>query len=153
MIQDKKTEELNEILVKTSPGELKGYLKENKEFLANDKRAFYDYFTDVLKEKRIKLKDVYSFADVGDSYGGQIIRQEKKTADRDLIIRFCLAGHFTFVETNRALKLYGMRELYAKEPRDACLIVAVNNRIYDLSRIDDMLEEQGQKKISSEIGQ
>ncbi len=152
-MRDKKTEELNEILVKTTPGGLKGYLRENKEFLANDKRAFYDYFTDVLKEKRIKLRDVYSFANVSESYGGQVIRQEKKTADRDLIIRFCLAGHFTFIETNRALKLYGMRELYAKEPRDACLIVAVNNRIYDLSRIDDMLAEQGLKKISSEVDQ
>ena len=75
---------------------------------------------------------------------------EKHTRDRDLILRLCIAGHFSLDETNRALKLYGMSELYAKEKRDACIIVAVNNRIYDLYDIDEMLSKRGLKKITPE---
>ena len=149
-MQEKKTEELNELLVNTSPKQLSGYLKDNRDYMKSSDRAFYDYFTDVLKEKRIKLKDVYSFAGVDDSYGGQIIRMEKHSVNRDLIIKLCIAGHFNLVEVNRALKLYGMNELYAKEPRDACLIVALNNRIFDFIRIDEMLEEHGFKRITAD---
>ena len=46
------------------------------------------------------------------------------------------------------VKLYGMQPLYAKDKRDACMIVAINNRKYQLFEIDDMLVEQGLKKLS-----
>ena len=46
------------------------------------------------------------------------------------------------------MKLYGMQPLYAKDKRDACMIVAINNRKYQLFEIDDMLVEQGLKKLS-----
>ena len=67
-----------------------------------------------------------------------------------MIIRLCLAGHFNWDETNRALKLYGLSELYAKDPRDACIIVAVNNRIFDMYEIDEMLIRQGLRKLTTE---
>ena len=75
---------------------------------------------------------------------------EKHTKNRDLIIRFCVAGHFMVNEINRALKLYGMNSLYAKNKRDACIIVAINNRKYNLFEIDDLLEQQGLKKLSKD---
>ena len=75
---------------------------------------------------------------------------EKHTKNRDLIIRFCIAGHFSLNETNRALKLYGMNPLYAKDKRDVCIIVAINNRKYNFIEIDDILMEQGLSKLSVE---
>lgn len=44
-----------------------------------------------------------------------------------------------------------MKPLYAKDKRDACIIVAVNHRKYDLGDIDEMLENQGVMKLSKEI--
>nr|MCR5487257.1 hypothetical protein [Lachnospiraceae bacterium] len=114
-------------------------------------KAFYYYMKDVLDEKAIKLKDVYSFAGVSESYGSKILTMEKHTKDRDLIIRLCLAGHFSWEETSRALKLYGFSELYSKDSRDACIIVAVNNRIYDLYRVDAMLAEHGFERLMKDI--
>ena len=73
---------------------------------------------------------------------------EKHTKNRDLIIKFCIAGRFGLNEINTALKLYGMHPLYAKDKRDACIIVAVNNKKYDLFEIDDILEKQGLNKLS-----
>ncbi len=149
-MQNKPTDELNNLLENMKPDQLDEYLKNNSKYMADEKKAFYYYMKDVLDEKNIKLKDVYSFAGVSESYGSKIVTMEKHTKDRDLIIRLCLAGHFNWDETNRALKLYGLTELYAKDPRDACIIVAINNRIFDQYEIDEMLMKQGLKKITVE---
>ena len=149
-MQKKSTNELNDLLENMKPDQLDSYFKDNSKYLADDKKAFYYYMKDVLDEKNIKLKDVYSFAGVTESYGSKIITMEKHTKDRDLIIRLCLAGHFNWDETNRALKFYGLSELYAKDSRDACIIVAINNRIFDMYEIDEMLLKQGLKKLTTE---
>ena len=146
----KPTDELNELLEKMKPEQLDDYYKTNRKYLAGEKKAFYYYFKDVLEKKNILLKDVYSFAGVTESYGSKIISMEKHTKNRDLIIRLCLAGHFTWEETNRALKLYGFTELYSKDPRDACLIVAINNRMFAPYRIDEMLEKHGLEKLTED---
>ena len=149
-MQNKPTDELNSLLENMKPEELDSYFKENRAFLADDKKAFYYYMRNVLDEKNIKLKDVYSFAGISESYGGQILRMEKHTANRDMIIRLCIAGHFNLIEINRALKYYGMRELYSKDPRDVCLILAVNSRKYDFAEIDEILTGQGLSKLSKD---
>lgn len=144
---EKPTTELDKILENTSPGQLNNYYKENSSSLAEGK-AFYYYMKDTIESKRILLKDVYSFAGVTESWGGKILTMERHTKNRDMIIRLCVAGHFSLDETNRALKLYGMTELYSRIPRDSCLIVAIHNRKYDLAEIDEMLENSGFKRLS-----
>lgn len=147
-MQEKSTDELDEILKRSRPDQLDSYYDDNKEYLAEGKKAFYYYMKDVIEAKNIMLKDIYSFAGVTESWGGKIITMERHTKNRDLIIRFCVAGHFTLEEINRALKLYGMNPLYSKDKRDACIIVAVNNRKYNLAEIDEILEKQGFGKLS-----
>ncbi len=147
-MEQKPTTELNRLLNNAKPGQLDSYLEENKDYMADEKKTFYYYMKDVLDEKNRKLRDLYIAAGVSESYGGRILRMEGHTKNRDMIIRLCLAGHFNLLETNRALKLYGMSELYAKEPRDACLIVAINNRIYDLYDVDELLLQHGFPKLS-----
>ncbi len=149
-MQSKPTNELDDLLENMRPEQLDAYLKENEKYLADPKKAFYYYFKDILDDKRIKMKDVYTYAGVTESFGSKIIRMEKHTPDRDLILRLCIAGHFNLIEINRALKLYGMSELYAKDKRDACIIVAINNRIFDPYRIDEILIEHGFKNLTSE---
>ncbi len=149
-MQQKPTDELNDLLENMQPSQLDAYLKDNRKYMALGEKAFYYYFKDTLETKRIRLKDVYTCADVTESFGSKIIRMEKHTTQRDLIIRLCLAGHFSLLEMNRALKLYGMTELYAKDPRDACIIVAVNNRQFDPYQIDELLTGHGFTKLTSE---
>ena len=144
------TEELDNILENTHPDQTGEYLRHNKKYMTGEKKSFYYYMKDVLSEKNIRLKDVYTYAGVAESYGSKIIEMEKRTRDRDLIIRLCVAGHFTWDETSRALKLYGFSPLYSKEPKDACIIVALNNRIYDVYRINELLTEQGLEPLMRE---
>ncbi len=147
-MQEKSTDEVEKLLENMKPNQLDDFYRENNRYMADDRKGFYYYMKDVAESKNVLLKDMYSFAGVSESYGEKIIRMEKHTKNRDLIIRLCIAGHFSLVEINRALKLYGMNSLYAKDKRDACLIVAINNRIYSLSDIDDMLEKQGFQILS-----
>ena len=149
-MQEKLTGELNDILENMKPDQLNRYLKENRKYMADREKAFYYYFTDVLAEKNIKLKDVYITVGVTEAMGSKIVRMEKHTKDRDMILRLCLAGRFSWDEMNRALRLYGFNELYAKDPRDACIIVAVNNQMYDLGDLDDILIAHNLKKITKE---
>ena len=149
-MEKKPTDELNSLLKDMKPDQLDHYFKDNEKYLADKNKGFYYYMKDVLDEKNIKLKDVYSFAGVSESYGSKILTMEKHTANRDLIIRFCIAGHFNWDETNRALKLYGFKELYSKDQRDAVLIVAINNRVFDLYDIDEILLQHGMERLTAE---
>ena len=149
-MKKKPTHELDNLLEDLTPGRLDQFFRENRDYMADGKKAFYYYMKDVLYEKNIKLKDVYSFAGVSESYGDKIMRMESHTRNRDLIIRFCIAGRFTWNETNTALKLYGMNELYAKDPRDVCIIIAIKNRIYSLAEIDEILTARGLRRITPE---
>ncbi|HCG60617.1 MAG TPA: hypothetical protein DEV97_11565, partial [Lachnospiraceae bacterium] len=83
-MQKKPTDELNDLLADMKPNQLEGYFKDNEKYMADEKRAFYYYMKDVLEEKNIRLKDVYSFAGVTESYGSKIFTMEKHTKDRDL---------------------------------------------------------------------
>lgn len=150
MAEEKSTYEVEELLSNMKPAELGSFYKENRSSMVDDKKAFYYYTKDIAESKNIMFKEMYLFAGVSESYGEKIIRMEKHTKNRDLIIRLCIAGHFSLVEINKALKLYGMNPLYSKDKRDACLIVAVNNRIYDLYEIDNILEKQGLQILTTE---
>lgn len=147
-MQEKNTAEVEAILESMKPSQLKEFYKNNNGQMADEKKAFYYYVKDVTEAKNILLKDVYSFAGVSESYGEKIVRMEKHTTNRDLIIRLCIAGRFSLVETNKALKLYGMNSLYSKDARDASIIVAINNRIYNLADVDDILLSNGFLKLS-----
>lgn len=152
----KPTNELDKLLENIKPEQLDNYYAENKQYMSNSDKAFSFYMKDTIASKgltcgggKMKLRDIYSFAGVSESYGEKILNMEKHTKDRDLILRFCVVARFSVEETNRALKLYGMKPLYAKEKRDACIIVAINNRKYDLIAMDELLKKQGFEGISS----
>ena len=147
-MQEKKTADLDALLETMRPDQAAEFFEENREDMADEGKAFYYYMKNAFDAKSLKLKDIYSFAGISESWGEKILRMEKHTKNRDLIIRFCIAGHFSLRETNRALKLYGMTPLYSRNKRDVCIILAINNRIFDLSQVDDLLTGQGFVQLS-----
>lgn len=151
------TDKLDLMLKSTKTDELDNYFKDNREYIADAEKSFTYYMKDIIAEKnitykdhKIKMKDIYSFAGISEKYGEKILNMDAHTKNRDLIIRFCIAGRFILDEINRALKLYGMSPLYAKDKRDACIILAVNRKKYDLAEIDDILEKQGFAHLSKD---
>ncbi|MBR1798099.1 MAG: hypothetical protein IJ757_08875 [Clostridiales bacterium] len=146
-MNNRPTEELDKLLSETQPNRIGEYISDNNKYLADNDKGFYYYYRNVLDEKHIMLKDVYTQTGISESYGSKIISMEKHTRNRDLIIRLCIAGHFSLEEVNRALKLYGFNPLYSKTPKDACVIVALNNHIYDIDRINGLLQENGLEEL------
>ena len=142
---EKTTRELEDILLNSHSDQIDDYfLDESKEFLNT---SFGDYFRDTLLTKKITQQSLFTNADISDKYGYKLISGEKHTNQRDVIIRLCYAGDFTLVETQRALKLYGMAPLYARIKRDALLITAFNEKKKNIIDLNHYLKKNGEKPL------
>lgn len=135
----KTTTTLTEILKETGFEKLEDYFEENSDSMISEEKPFSAYMRDLFRKKGITQQEIFLAADISEGYGYKLISEEKKTKQRDVILRLCLAGRFDLQETQCALKLYGMSPLYAKVRRDAVLIIAVNQGIYDIAEVNDQL--------------
>lgn len=86
-------------------------------------------------------------ADIPERYGYKLLSGEKHTKQRDIILRICYAAEMTLDETQRALKKYGMPELYAKIPRDALLMIIFNERPGSIINVNALLKENGMEPL------
>ncbi len=149
MSNKKKTEELDQVLGKMNPDKIRDYLKENSDSIYPPEGAFSIYMREMFRQKGYSQQSVFIRADMPERYGYKIINGEKHTRQRDVIIRLCLASQFDLTETNRALKLYGMTELYSKVPRDAVLIVALNTKTWNPDEVNSLLKANGFEELYS----
>ncbi|MCD8120610.1 MAG: hypothetical protein LUE29_14235 [Lachnospiraceae bacterium] len=146
-MNDYPTNMLDEVLESTSPEQVKEYLDEYEDALVSGDHPFADYFRRLLREKGMTKQSILARAEFTDKVGYRLLSQERTTKQRDYILRLCLAAQFTLKETQRALKLYGMPELYAKVPRDVVLIIALNQGVYDLGEVNEMLLAHGFERL------
>lgn len=142
-MNEKNTKELNEVLGKTHLADFEKYCAENKESVSDNPEAFYIYVKNLLAEKGLTQQGVFLQADIPERYGYKLLSGEKRTRQRDVILRICYAAEFTLVETQRALRKYEMPELYAKIPRDALLMIALNERPGSILDVNELLNQKG----------
>ena len=140
---EKSTDTLTDALLEARPDQTAAFWKENRGELAAGNRPFAAYFAEVMAGKDLTRQQLFLKADIPERYGYKLISEEKHTRQRDVILRLCLAGAFTLVETQRALKLYGMAPLYPRERRDAVFIIAVNNGLREPEKVDELLIQNG----------
>ena len=118
-MNEKDTFELDQVLGKTHLSEVTDYLKEQADSMLVGNRPFGTYMKSIIKRNKIKLQE---------GYGYKLLSEEKRTKQRDVILRLCYAAEFTLEETQRALRIYEMPQLYSKIPRDVILMVCFNER-------------------------
>ena len=145
----KSTEELEKILGTTHIGDIDGYLSENAESILSSYRPFSDYIRSIINEKGLRQQDIFLDADIPERYGYKLITEEKRTRQGDVIIRICYAAHMNLDETQRALKYYRMPELYAKVPRDALIMIAINERPGSILDVNSFLKKNGMETLRS----
>ncbi len=143
------TEKLNEILKKTKLDDLNAYFEHNQEKLAEEQQPFATYMRARFREKKVRQQDVFLAADISEGYGYKLVSEEKRTRQRDVILRICLAARFDLQETQKALRLYGMSPLYPKVARDCVFIIAFNQGISDVHEVDRMLAAYGFEALYS----
>ena len=142
-MQEKDTNELENILGRTHLSGYESYINENKGSLLSDANSFYTYVRELLNSKHISQKDLFIRADISEGYGYKLLSGEKHTKQRDVILRICYGAAFSLRETQIALKKYGMPELYAKDKRDVLLMIAFNERPGNIIDLNTMLKEHG----------
>jgi len=142
-MQEKDTNELENTLGKTHLSDYDKYLKNNKDSMLSESNSFSTYVKELMNKKGIKQQEVFLKADVPERYGYKLLSGEKHTKQRDVIVRICYAAEFTLSETQRALRKYGMAELYAKDERDALIMIAFNERPGSIIDVNAMLKSHG----------
>lgn len=142
----KTTDRLNEVLKSARPDDISKYLAEHEKNIL-DNGAFSEYMRSKIREKDLTQQEVFLMADLSEKYGYKLISGEKRTKQRDYILRLCIAAGFSLDEINKALALYGMSPLYARIPRDAAIIVALNNSINDVNAINDILKDNSFEEL------
>lgn len=148
-MKPKSTEELENILGATHMKDIDRFLAENEESILSSDRPFSDYLRAKIKEKGLLQQEVFLDADIPERYGYKLLTEEKHTRQRDIIIRLCYAAHLTLEETQTALKYYRMPELYAKVPRDALIMIALNERPGSILEVNSFLKKNGMEVLRS----
>ncbi len=147
MEKEKTTGTLTSILRGTSAKELGSFFDENEKSFIREDRPFASYMRAKIKEKRLTQQKVFLEAEISEGYGYKLIAEEKRTKQRDTILRICIAAGFSLEETQHALKRYGMPELYVKIPRDAVLMTALNTGMNSVTQVDALLEKHQCEKL------
>lgn len=142
-MSEKNTDELVEILKNTHIKDFNKYCNENSKSLNDPANSFYVYIKDLLNERKITQQKIFIDADIPERYGYKLLSGEKRTKQRDVILRICYAARLNLSETQKALKKYPMPELYAKVPRDAALMIIFNERPGNIIEVNSFLKENG----------
>ncbi|CEN78946.1 helix-turn-helix domain-containing protein [Paraclostridium sordellii] len=96
-----------------------------------------NFFQYICKEKGISKSDLIKNAEIDRTYGYQILNGTKKPS-RDKLLKLCISASLDIEESNKALKLGNVGQLYPKNPRDSIIIFGINKRL-NLFQIDELL--------------
>ena len=141
------SERMSEEVLRLRPEELPAFLKANRAEMLTTERPFTGYMRFKLREKGLLQQNVFLGADLSENYGYKLISGEKRTRRRDTVLRLCLGARFSPEETRCALILYGMAPLYVRFPRDAVLLWALGNGVWDLRDVNALLTRCGQAPL------
>lgn len=136
-------------LENTHLSDVQDYLKEHADSIMRSDRPFCKYMRAVIRKKGLKQRDVFLWADIPERYGYKLISEEKRTRQRDVILRICYAAKFTLEETQRALRVYEMPQLYEKIPRDVVLMVCFRDRPGSVNDVNAVLTKHGMEVLRS----
>ncbi len=115
--------------------------------MITEARPFAAYMRRKLREKGLLQQDVFLAADLSEGFGYKLISEEKRTRQRDVILRLCLTAQFRPEEVQEALLRYGMALLWWRFPRDAVLLAALGSGVYDLEKVNELLQQHGQPPL------
>ena len=138
-MEKKSTEELQNILGNTSPDNIEAFLQEHSDNMIDQEKPFAKYLHQIISRNGLTQQEVFIQADFPERFGYKLLSEEKRTKQRDYILRICYAAKMTLEETQRALTLYGMAPLYPRIPRDAVLMIAFNKRCGSILEVNAML--------------
>lgn len=117
------------------------YEDDNQKYILDPLEEFVKFMKKTIKDKKVNKRDVFCMADIPISYGYKLLLGEKKTKQRDILIRICFVANFSVEELQEALRLYEMPELYEKILRDKLILESFESSNRDIDIINDNLNK------------
>lgn len=96
----------------------------------------------------LKISQIIKNSGISQSYAYEILNGTKPHPSRDYLLALCLGAHMDLKTTQHALRIAQLGELYAKVPRDAAIMMHINNEKWNLIDINIFLKEHGLNVIS-----
>ena len=127
-MQEISTEKQGNVPEKTCTTDSRKTLRNKRRRNALNYNAFPPYIKKLIREKGLTQRMVFLKADVSEHYGYKLLACERRTRQRDVILRLCYAAELTLEETQQALTIIGMPTLDVKIPRDALLMTVFKDR-------------------------
>jgi len=143
MKKDISTRELENTLHGVHPDDIGSMIAELRGSFADENGGFQGYVRSVIDARGYKQVEVFRRARVPERYGYKLLSGEKHTSQRDTLIRILAAADMTKQELQRALRLYGLPELYARNKRDFAILAAIEGGKHDPDDIDEVLKKEG----------
>ena len=113
--------------------------KEEDKLIINPLLEFINYMKKLIKDKNMNKRDVFYLSDIPVNYGYKLLLGEKRTKQRDIIIRICFVAKFNINELQEALRLYEMPELYNRIKRDKLIIDAFEKEFKSIDAFNEYL--------------
>lgn len=113
--------------------------KEEDKLIINPLLEFINYMKKLIKDKDMNKRDVFYLSDIPVNYGYKLLLGEKRTKQRDVIIRICFAAKFDINELQEALRLYEMPELYNRIKRDKLILEAFEKELKTIDALNEYL--------------
>lgn len=139
-MNNKKTSQLDEIL-KTAT--LESYEKFVEEELPSDPPALSDYLNSIIGQKGLTLADVIRKSLLSPDYAYAIFNGNRKNPTKDRLLALCLAMEMDLADAQRALKICNAGTLYAKDRRDALIMICFNTGEFNVMKLNQVLNEYG----------
>lgn len=115
------------------------FIRENT---VNGYRDFADYYNDHMIRNQLDTVELIKKSNISSNYFYNIINGDRRPG-RDKVLALCIGAGMSYTETNRALKLAGVNELYPKNERDVRIAIFINNGQRDVLTLNIELEEAG----------
>lgn len=145
-MQDQLTDHLDQQLKSTSLENFSDYLKNLKNL--QQLPSLQDFFSVYIAKHDLKISQIIKNSGISQSYAHEILNGTKPHPSRDYLLALCLGAHMDLKTTQHALRIAQLGELYAKVPRDAAIMMHINNEKWNLIDINIFLEEHGLNVIS-----
>ena len=142
-MQDLSTDYLDHQLESTSLENFSDYLKNLQQL-----PSLQDFFSVYIAKHDLKISQIIKNSGISQSYAHEILNGKKPHPSRDYLLALCLGAHMDLKTTQHALRIAQLGELYAKVPRDAAIMMHINNGKWNLIDINIFLEEHGLDVIS-----
>ena len=140
----KKTDDLLAILKHAeNEGDLKRYLRDTEDFTG---LSFQTYFNRLLKASGISKASLVKRSGIERTYLYQLLNGTRSPG-RDHLLRMCIGTGLTLEETTRCMEQLALGVLYAKNPRDAILICAIN-RGYTVDETNALLYDMKEATLN-----